>query len=98
MVAAFGTSVLFLISYLTYHAQVGRVHFPGQGWIRPVYFSILISHTVLAIAIVPLVVRTVWLATRRQFAAHTALARWTAPLWLYVSITGVLVYWMLYHL
>ncbi len=98
MVSAFVVSVLFLISYLTYHAQVGSVHFLGTGWIRPVYFSILISHTILAVVIVPLVLRTLFLASRRRFTEHRAIARWTLPLWLYVSVTGVVVYWMLYHL
>ncbi len=98
MLGACAVSALFLASYLYYHAQVGSVRFEQTGWIRPVYFSILISHTILAVVIVPLVIRTVWLAMRRRFAAHTALARWTAPLWLYVSVTGVVVYMMLYHL
>ena len=98
MLAAFGVSVLFLASYLTYHAQVGTVRFAGTGWIRPVYFSILISHTILAVVIVPLVLRTLFLAGRRRFAEHVAMARWTLPLWLYVSVTGVVVYWMLYRL
>ena len=96
MMATCVVSTLFLISYLIYHAQVGSVRFQGTGWIRPVYFGILISHTVLAIGIVPLVARTVFLAARRQFTAHVAIARWTLPLWLYVSVTGVLVYLLLY--
>jgi len=98
MLAACLVSALFLTSYLIYHAHVGSVRFGGTGWIRPVYFTVLISHTALAIAIVPLILRTLWLAGRRRFAEHKALARWTLPLWLYVSVTGVLVYWMLYHL
>ena len=98
MSAAFAVSTLFLISYLTYHAQVGSVRFLGQGWIRPVYFTILITHTVLAIVIVPLALRTFFLAIRRRFAEHERWARWTLPLWLYVSVTGVVVYVMLYHL
>ena len=98
MLGALGVSAGFLTSYLIYHAQVGSVRFTGRGWIRPAYFAILISHTVLAVAIVPLVARTVFLAARQRIDAHRAIARWTLPLWLYVSITGVIVYWMLYHL
>lgn len=98
MLAAFGVSTLFLVSYLLYHAQVGSVRFQGSGWIRPVYFTVLVSHTILAIVIVPLALRTLLLATRKQFARHVAIARWTLPLWLYVSVTGVVVYLMLYHL
>lgn len=97
MLAACTVSTAFLISYLLYHLQVGSVHFAGQGWLRPVYFTILISHTVLAVVIVPLVVRTVWLALRDRFEAHRRLARVTLPLWLYVCMTGVIVYGMLYH-
>lgn len=96
MLAAVTTSTLFLISYLYYHAQVGSVRFTGQGWIRPVYFSILISHTVLAAAIVPLVLVTLFRAFREQFDRHRRIARWTFPIWLYVSITGVVIYLMLY--
>ena len=98
MLGACLVSALFLVSYLVYHARVGSVRFPGAGWMRPVYFTILLSHTVLAVVIVPLVFRTLALAAHRRFAEHTALARWTLPLWLYVSITGVLVYWMLYRM
>ena len=97
MLAACGVSIAFFASYLTYHAHVGSVRFAGTGWVRPVYFSILISHTILAIAIVPLVARTLFLATRQRFDEHRAIARWTLPLWLYVSVTGVIVYGMLYH-
>jgi putative membrane protein len=97
MLAACATSTLFLASYLYYHAQVGSVHFTGTGWIRGLYLTILLSHTVLAVVIVPLVLRTLWLAARKRLAAHRAVARWTLPLWLYVSITGVLVYGMLYQ-
>ena len=97
MVGACGVSVAFLVSYLTYHAQVGSVRFHGTGWVRPVYFAILISHTVLAVAILPLALRTVFLAVRKRFVEHVAIARWTLPLWLYVSVTGVVVYRMLYH-
>lgn len=96
MVSAFVVSTLFLISYLVYHAQVGSVPFQGTGWIRPVYFSILISHIILAACIVPLAVTTLLLAWRERFSAHRRLARWTLPIWLYVSVTGVVVYLMLY--
>lgn len=98
MLMAFLVSTAFLISYVAYHVHVGSVHFSGEGWIRPVYFSILVSHTVLAIVIVPLVLRTLYLAIRRRFKEHEHLARVTLPLWLYVSMTGVLVYWMLYRM
>lgn len=98
MLSALLASALFLVSYLVYHFQVGSVRFPGQGWARPVYFSILISHTILAAAIVPLVIRTVFLAASRRFKEHEAIARWTLPVWLYVSVTGVVVYWMLYRM
>ena len=98
MLGAFATSTLFLISYLVYHAQIGSRPFPGQGWIRPLYFGILISHTVLAAAIVPLVLMTLRRALRGDFARHVPIARRTLPLWLYVSVTGVVVYWMLYRL
>lgn len=97
MSLAFGVSTLFLISYVTYHLQVGATRFPHSGWIRPVYFSLLISHTVLAVVIVPLVLRTLYLAIRQRFKEHERIARVTLPLWLYVSVTGVIVYWMLYH-
>jgi len=96
MLTAFVTSTLFLISYLYYHFHVGSVRFQGTGWTRPVYFTILISHVLLAIAIVPLVVVTLARALRERFDKHRAIARWTFPLWLYVSVTGVLVYFMLY--
>lgn len=98
MVAACAVSAAFLVSYLLYHAQVGSVKFTGTGWSRPVYFAILISHTVLAMVIAPMAVRTVWLGARRRYAGHTALGRWTLPLWLYVSVTGVIVYVMLYQM
>jgi uncharacterized membrane protein YozB (DUF420 family) len=98
MVAAFATSVLFLISYLIYHAHAGSRPFPGQGNIRVVYFVILITHIVLAATIPPLAGVTLWRAYRRRFDRHMKIARWTLPLWLYVSITGIVVYWMLYQL
>lgn len=98
MMVALCASILFLASYLYYHAHVGSVHFQGHGWSRPVYFSILISHTILAAAIVPLVIITFSRALRGRFDRHRAIARWTFPLWLYVSITGVVIYVMLYQL
>lgn len=98
MLVAFTTSILFLISYLTYHYQVGSVRFTGQGWIRSVYFVILISHTTLAAVIVPLALITLYRAWKEQFVKHRKIARWTLPIWLYVSVTGVVVYWMLYKL
>jgi uncharacterized membrane protein YozB (DUF420 family) len=98
MLTALTTSSLFLISYLYYHAHVGSVRFQGHGWSRPLYFSILISHTILAAAVVPLVIITLSRALRGRFDRHRVIARWTYPIWLYVSITGVVVYVMLYHL
>ena len=98
MVGAFGVSTLFLVSYLTYHFNVGSVRFSGQGWVRPLYFAILISHTVLAAAVVPLALVTLWRAWRERFDAHRRIARVALPVWLYVSVTGVVVYLMLYHL
>lgn len=98
MIGAASVSVVFFISYLFYHYHVGSVKFMQTGWIRPVYFSILISHTILAIVIVPLVIRTLWLAVRKRFDSHKAIGRITFPIWLYVSISGVVVYWMLYQL
>jgi uncharacterized membrane protein YozB (DUF420 family) len=97
MLTALATSSLFLASYLYYHAHVGSVHFQGTGWSRPVYFTILISHTILAAAIVPLVLVTLSRALRGHYPQHRAIARWTFPIWLYVSITGVIVYFMLYR-
>ena len=97
MLAAAGTSAVFLVSYLVYHAQVGSVRFTGQGWVRPVYFTILITHTVLAAVIVPMVLRTLYLALKGRFPEHRRLARWTFPLWAYVSVTGVVIYVMLYR-
>lgn len=97
MLTAVVTSTLFLISYVYYHVHVGSVHFQGTGWSRPLYFTILISHVTLAVVIVPLVIITLVRALRERFAQHRAIARWTFPLWLYVSVTGVLVYFMLYH-
>lgn len=97
-ITAVCTSTLFLISYLTYHYYHGDTPFLGQGIVRPFYFVILITHVILAIAIVPLVLVTLYRAAKRDFIRHRRIARWTLPLWLYVSVTGVIVYLMLYHL
>lgn len=97
MIAAFCTSVVFLTSYLIYHAQIGSKPFLGQGPIRVVYFTILLTHTVLAAAIVPMILMTLSRGLKRQDVRHRALARWTLPLWMYVSVTGVIVYFMLYR-
>ena len=96
MLAAVACSSLFLTSYLVYHFQVGSIGFKGQGWIRPVYFTILITHTILATAVVPLALVTLVRALRERFDAHRRIARWTLPIWLYVSATGVVIYLMLY--
>ena len=96
MVAAFVVSSAFLVSYLTYHAHVGHVLYKGRGVLRTVYFTILVSHTILAAAIVPLVLRTLYLAVKSRYADHRRWARWTLPLWFYVSVTGVVIYEMLY--
>jgi putative membrane protein len=98
MIAAVVTSLVFLTSYLTYHVQVGTTRFRSHGWIRPTYFFILTTHTVLAAATVPLVAITLTRALRRRFPAHKRLARITWPVWAYVSVTGILVYIFLYHL
>ena len=98
MTAAFITSCLFLTSYLVYHYHAGSVPFTKQGWIRPVYFTILITHIVLAAAIVPLALLTLYRAWREQFDRHRRIARWTWPIWMYVSVTGVTIYWMLYQI
>lgn len=98
MIAATVTAALFLACYLYYHAHVGSTRFPGQGWIRPVYFAILISHTVLAAAVVPLALTTLIRGLRGQFPKHRQIARWTLPIWLYVSVTGVVIYLLLYRL
>jgi uncharacterized membrane protein YozB (DUF420 family) len=97
MVSAFATSILFLISYLTYHYHAGSRPFAGQGAIRGLYLTILISHTILAAAIVPLALITVYRGLKGRFDRHVTIARWTLPLWLYVSVTGVIVYLMLYQ-
>jgi uncharacterized membrane protein YozB (DUF420 family) len=97
MLGAVASSLLFLVGYLTYHAQAGTTRFQGTGLIRPIYFAVLISHTILAAAIVPLVIITLSRALRGKFSAHKKIARFTLPIWLYVSVTGVLVYFALYH-
>jgi putative membrane protein len=98
MLAACGASALFLVSYVVYHALAGSRPFGGAGWLRAVYFPILISHVVLAAAMVPLVLTTLYRALSGQFTRHVPLARRTLPIWLYVSVTGVIVYLLLYHL
>jgi uncharacterized membrane protein YozB (DUF420 family) len=98
MLAALVTSVLFLVSYLTYHYHAGSKPFQGQGAIRTVYFTILLTHTVLAAAIVPMALITLFRALRERFEKHKRIARWTLPLWFYVSVTGVIIYLMLYQM
>jgi len=98
MITAFVTSSLFLVSYLTYHAHIGSKHFPGTGLARTVYFSILLTHTILAAVVVPLVLMTLSRGLKSRFDRHRAIARWTYPVWLYVSVTGVLIYLMLYKI
>jgi len=97
MIYAFAVSTVFLASYLIYHYRVGHVVFQGQGWIRPLYFALLISHTVLAIVIVPMILVTLRRAWLEKFDRHRIIARWTLPLWFYVSVTGVIVYVLLYQ-
>lgn len=97
MLSAFGLSALFLISYIIYHSIAGSTNFTGQGWIRPLYFTILISHIILAALVLPLALMTLYRAWRGVFVQHRQVARWTLPTWLYVSVSGVLVYLMLYH-
>ena len=98
MTAAMVVSAIFLASYLIYHYNVGSVRFTRQGWIRNVYFPLLLTHTVLAAVVLPMVLRTVFLALKGRFGNHVRIARWTFPIWMYVSVTGVVVYWMLYRL
>jgi uncharacterized membrane protein YozB (DUF420 family) len=99
MLTAFFVSCAFLVSYVIYHYRIHQViHFQGQGWIRPIYFTILVSHTILAILIVPLIIITLRRALLDRFDKHRLIARWTLPLWFYVSVTGVIVYVMVYHL
>jgi putative membrane protein len=98
MIAALVTSAMFLTSYVIYHSQVGSVPFKGTGWLRTVYFAVLIPHVILAAGIVPPVIITVSRALSAKYDKHRRIARWTLPLWLYVSITGVIVYLMLYQM
>ena len=98
MISAFVVSCVFLVSYLIYHYRVGHVAFQGQGWVRPFYFVLLISHTVLAIVIVPMILVTLRRAWLQKFDKHKIIARWTWPLWFYVSVTGVIVYLMVYQI
>jgi putative membrane protein len=98
MMAALAVSAVFLTSYLIYHYNVGSVRFTKQGWMRSVYFPLLLTHTVLAAVVLPMVLRTAWLAFKGRFASHVSIAKWTFPVWMYVSITGVIVYLMLYRL
>ena len=97
MIAAFVTSSLFLICYVVYHAQVGSVRFTRQGFVRPLYYTILITHVTLAAAVLPLAIVTLSRGLQSRFDRHRAIARWTLPIWLYVSVTGVLVYVLLYQ-
>ena len=97
MLAACTTSVLFLVSYVVYHAQVGSVPFTRQGLVRPLYFTILITHVTLAVTIVPLALVTLSRGLTGRYAQHRRIARWTFPIWMYVSVTGVLVYVLLYQ-
>ena len=99
MLSAFFVSCAFLVSYVIYHVRIHQViHFQGHGWIRPVYFTILLSHTILAIVIVPLIIITLRRAFLEKFDKHRLIARWTLPLWFYVSLTGVIVYFLVYQI
>jgi uncharacterized membrane protein YozB (DUF420 family) len=98
MLVAMSASVLFLISYLLYHFKTGTTTFQSHGWIRPVYFTVLVSHTILAVVNLPLVITTLTLALKGNFTRHRKFARFTWPIWIYVSTTGVLIYFMLYHI
>jgi uncharacterized membrane protein YozB (DUF420 family) len=97
MLTAFGTSALFLVCYVVYHAQVGSVRFTRSGFVRPLYFTILVTHVTLAAAVVPLALITLSRGLKARYARHRAIARWTFPIWMYVSVTGVLVYVLLYQ-
>jgi putative membrane protein len=97
MIAAFAASSLFLVCYVVYHAQVGSVRFTRQGFVRPLYYSILITHVTLAVVVVPLAIVTLSRGLHARYHRHRAIARWTLPIWLYVSVTGVLVYVLLYQ-
>ncbi|GMT41778.1 MAG: putative membrane protein YozB [bacterium] len=98
MTAALAASVLFMISYTVYHYNIGSVGFAGQGAVRPLYFLILITHTILATAVLPMILATLYHAVKGRCDAHKRIARWTLPVWLYVSLTGVIVYMFVYHL
>jgi putative membrane protein len=104
MVSAFGTSVIFLACYLTYHVWLavvfhqGPTRFLNPAWFRPIYLAILMTHTVLAAVIVPLILMTLWRAKKQNLEAHKKIARWTWPLWMYVSVTGVVIYLLLYRI
>jgi putative membrane protein len=99
MMSAFLVSCAFLVSYVIYHLRIHQViHFQGQGWIRPVYFTLLISHTILAVVVVPLILITLRRAWTERFDQHRRIARWTLPLWFYVSVTGVIVYFLVYKI
>ena len=104
MISAFVTSIVFLSCYLTYHGYLyfalhrGPTRFLNPLWFRPIYLTILFTHTILAVIIVPLILRTLWLARKQRFEAHKKIARWTWPLWMYVSVTGVVVYLLLYQI
>ena len=98
MLAALGTSAIFLVSYVVYHANAGSRPFPGTGVARAIYFAILITHVILAAAILPLALTTTARGLRAQYTRHVAIARWTLPIWLYVSVTGVVIYLMLYQM
>jgi putative membrane protein len=98
MLAAFGISCMFLLTYLLHHARVGSVPFLGQGWIRAVYFSLLVPHILLAAGVVPMALLTIYRGWTDRLGAHRKIARVTLPIWLYVSLSGVALYWMLYHL
>ena len=98
MTAALSVSALFLVFYLYYHYQVGNIPFAGQGAIRPVYFSILASHVILAAVMVPMILATVTFALQGQFDKHRRIARWTLPVWIYVSVTGVLIYMLAFQI
>jgi putative membrane protein len=98
MMSAFAVSSVFLCSYVAYHIRVGHVAFQGRGWIRPAYFVLLTTHTVLAVVIVPLILITIRRAWLEKFDKHKLIARWTLPLWFYVSVTGVMVYLLVYQI
>ena len=98
MIGAVLSSALFLTCYLIYHYNAGRTVFRDPAWFRPIYLTILLTHTILAVVIVPLVLTTLYRAARRQFDRHKKIARWTWPIWMYVSITGVIIYFLLYHI